>query len=540
MAYGLMTDALKGKTVPHAVAAMHVRVCSEPVPALARRDSMLVRLREMALFFHKTIPFRVVPALIATAVLVGMLLIPTPDGLTPEAWRLVAIFATTIVAIILKVMPIGVMALMAIVVVSLSQVTADSSGAAVSDALQSFASPLIWLIVIAIMISRGLKKTGLGSRIGLMFIRLLGQRTIGVGYGIAVCDLVLAPLTPSNTARGGGVVHPIMRSIADAFDSDPKKDTQGKIGSYLALVNMHANAITSGMFVTATAPNPLVLDYVSKATGGNFSLSWTTWAIAMLVPGLACLVLMPLVMMLLAPPELKRTPHAVEFAKAELKKKGPLSGAERVMIAIFGLLLVLWANVPAMILGPAFELSPTAVALLGLFLIVITGTIDWDDVLAEKSAWDTLIWFGALVMLASQLNEQGVIAWFSGLIQSGLDALGLGWFAAAALLVLLFLYSHYFFASTTAHITAMMLAFLTVGTAIVPPDYTEAFVLMMVAASAIMMGLTHYATGTSPVIFNSGYVTMGRWWTAGFVMSVINILIYATLGIAWWKLLGYW
>ena len=233
MAYGLMTDALKGKTVPHAVAAMHVRVCSEPVPALARRDSMLVRLREMALFFHKTIPFRVVPALIATAVLVGMLLIPTPDGLTPEAWRLVAIFATTIVAIILKVMPIGVMALMAIVVVSLSQVTADSSGAAVSDALQSFASPLIWLIVIAIMISRGLKKTGLGSRIGLMFIRLLGQRTIGVGYGIAVCDLVLAPLTPSNTARGGGVVHPIMRSIADAFDSDPKKDTQGKIGSYL-------------------------------------------------------------------------------------------------------------------------------------------------------------------------------------------------------------------------------------------------------------------------------------------------------------------
>jgi DASS family divalent anion:Na+ symporter len=540
MAHGLMTDALKGKTVPHAVAAMHVRVCSEPVPALARRDSMLVRLREMALFFHKTIPFRVVPALIATAVLVGMLLIPTPDDLTPEAWRLVAIFATTIVAIILKVMPIGVMALMAIVVVSLSQVTADSSGAAVSDALQSFASPLIWLIVIAIMISRGLKKTGLGSRIGLMFIRLLGQRTIGVGYGIAVCDLVLAPLTPSNTARGGGVVHPIMRSIADAFDSDPKKDTQGKIGSYLALVNMHANAITSGMFVTATAPNPLVLDYVSKATGGNFSLSWTTWAIAMLVPGLACLVLMPLVMMLLAPPELKRTPHAVEFAEAELKKKGPLSGAERVMIAIFGLLLVLWANVPAMILGPAFELSPTAVALLGLFLIVITGTIDWDDVLAEKSAWDTLIWFGALVMLASQLNEQGVIAWFSGLIQSGLDALGLGWFAAAALLVLLFLYSHYFFASTTAHITAMMLAFLTVGTAIVPPDYTEAFVLMMVAASAIMMGLTHYATGTSPVIFNSGYVTMGRWWTAGFVMSVINILIYATLGIAWWKLLGYW
>ena len=509
-------------------------------PVSDKTNTMIGPLRDTWLFFRHTIPFRIVPAAIATAVLVGMLLMPTPAGLTPDAWRLVAIFATTIVAIILKVMPIGVMALMAIVVVSLSQVTADSSGAAVADALDSFSSPLIWLIVVAIMISCGLKKTGLGSRIGLIFIRLLGRRTLGVGYGIAVCDLVLAPLTPSNTARGGGVVHPIMRSIADAFDSDPDKGTENRIGRYLALVNMHANAITSGMFVTATAPNPLVLSYVSQATGGNFNLSWTTWALAMLVPGLACLVLMPLVLMLLAPPELKRTPHAVEFAQAELEKKGPLSGAERVMIAIFVLLLILWANVPAMVLGPGFELSPTAVALLGLFLIVITGTIDWNDVLAEKSAWDTLIWFGALVMLAAQLNEQGVIEWFSGLIQSGLSALGLSWLTAAALLVLLFLYSHYLFASTTAHITAMMLAFLSVGVAIVPADYTEAFVLMMVAASTIMMGLTHYATGTSPVIFNSGYVTMGRWWLAGFVMSVINILIFATLGIAWWKLLGYW
>ncbi|MFT4248727.1 MAG: DASS family sodium-coupled anion symporter [Pseudomonas sp.] len=501
---------------------------------------MFERLKAALRYFNDAVPFRLVPALVTTAVLATLLLIPCPEGLTPKAWGLVAIFLTTIVAIILKVMPIGVMALMAIVIVSMSQVTSGSSKGAIADALGSFSSPLIWLIVAAILISRGLKKTGLGSRIGLMFIALLGKRTVGIGYGLAICELVLAPFTPSNTARGGGIVHPVMKSIATAFDSDPAKGTQGRIGTYLSLVNMHANTITSGMFVTATAPNPLVVDYVARVTHQNFHLSWTTWALCMLLPGLACLLLMPLAIYLLSPPETKVTPNAIDYARGELAKMGPLSPKEKVMMGTFGLLLVLWANVPAMILGPAFTLDPTMVAFLGLFVLIITGTLDWNDVLSEKSAWDTLVWFGALVMMAEQLNKLGVIGWFSEGLKDAIVAAGMGWPLAAALLVLLFVFSHYLFASTTAHVSAMMLAFLGVGVQLVPAEYTVPFVLMMVAGSTIMMTLTHYATGTSPIIFGSGYVTLGRWWRVGFVMCVFELLVFATLGIAWWKLLGYW
>lgn len=437
-------------------------------------------------------------------------------------------------------MPIGVMALMAIVIVSLSQVTSGSSKGAMADALSSFSSPLIWLIVVAVLISRGLKKTGLGNRIGLQFIALLGKRTVGIGYGLAVCELVLAPFTPSNTARGGGIVHPIMKSIASAFDSDPAKGTQGKVGTYLALVNYHANPITSSMFLTATAPNPLVVDFVARASGQSFHLSWTTWALCMVLPGLACLFLMPLVVYLLAPPELKKTPDAVHFARSELARMGPLSAREKVMLGTFGLLLVLWANVPAMLFGPAFTLDPTVVAFLGLFTLIITGTLDWDDVLSEKSAWDTLIWFGALVMLAEQLNKLGVIAWASNGMRDAIAASGMGWGAAATVLVLAFVFSHYLFASTTAHISAMMFAFLSVGAALVPGEYLVLFLLMMTAASAIMMTLTHYATGTSPIIFGSGYVTMGAWWRIGFIMCVFELAVFAIVGGAWWKILGYW
>jgi DASS family divalent anion:Na+ symporter len=494
----------------------------------------------MLRYLKEAIPFKIGPAIISTLVLVTLLLIPTPDGLTPKAWALVAIFLTTIVAIILKVMSIGVMSLMAIVIVSLSQVTANSSKEAIADALSSFSNPLIWLIVISVLISRGLKKTGLGARIGYMFIALLGKKTLGIGYGLAICELLLAPFTPSNTARGGGIVHPVMRSIAGAFDSDPEKGTQGKVATYLALVNYHANPITSAMFLTATAPNPLVVDYVARATNQTFHLTWSTWALSMLLPGLVAILLMPLLIYMLSPPEVKSTPNAVSFAKDELRKLGALKPQEIVMIGVFLLLLVLWADVPAMLFGPAFSLDATVVACVGLFILLITGTINWDDVLSEKSAWDTLIWFGALVMLANQLNKQGVVSWFSDALKNMILVSGAGWELSAIILVLVFVFSHYLFASTTAHISAMMLAFLMVGTQLIPAEYIVPFMLVMTSASCIMMTLTHYATGTSPIIFGSGYVTLGKWWGVGFVMCVVELLIFTVIGCIWWKILGFW
>lgn len=503
-------------------------------------EDMLSKLQAAYRYFVSVVPFKVVPALVTTAVLTILLLLPCPDGLTPKAWSLVAIFLTTIVAIILKVMPIGVMALMAITIVALAQVTSNSSKGAMVDALSSFSSPLIWLIVAAILISRGLKKTGLGNRIGLLFIALMGKSTLGIGYGLTVCELVLAPFTPSNTARGGGIVHPIMKSIANAFQSDPAQGTQGKVGTYLALVNYHANPITSAMFLTATAPNPLVVDFVARASNQTFHLTWTTWALCMLLPGLACLLIMPLVIYVMSPPELKATPDAVQFSRGELARMGPLAPKEKVMLGTFGLLLVLWANVPAMVLGPAWTLDPTVVAFLGLFVLIITGTLDWDDVLAEKSAWDTLVWFGALVMLAEQLNKLGVISWCALAMKNAIAASGMEWMAVAAVLLLAFVFSHYLFASTTAHISAMLFAFMSVGAQLLPGEYLVPFLLMMTAGSAIMMTLTHYATGTSPIIFGSGYVTMGNWWRVGFAMCVLELLIFAVIGGAWWKVLGYW
>ena len=485
-----------------------------------------------------------VPTLIAVALtLIIWFAVPVPQGIDPGGWHLLALFVGTIAAIIGKALPLGAVSIIAVALVAITGVTvapdaAKPANQAIKDALSSFSNPLIWLIVISIMIARGVIKTGLGERIGYYFIALFGKRTLGIAYALALSETVLAPITPSNTARGGGIIHPVMKAIASSYDSDPEKGTQNRMGKYLALVNYHSNPITSAMFITATAPNPLVVDIIAKATGNDIHLSWGTWTLAMLLPGLAAMALMPLVIYFLCPPEIKATPNAAQFAKDRLAEQGPMSRGEKIMLAIFALLLVLWAGVPAMLLGSAFAVDPTATAFIGLSLLLLSGVLSWDDVLKEKSAWDTITWFAALVMMATFLNKLGLIAWFSDALKTGIEQTGMDWAGASALLLLVYLYAHYMFASTTAHITAMFAAFYGAGLALGAPPMV--FGLMMAAASSLMMTLTHYATGTAPVVFGSGYTTLGEWWKTGFVMSVVNLLVFAIVGGIWWKVLDYW
>ncbi len=482
--------------------------------------------------------FKPIPTLIAIALAVAIILIPTPDGVTPQAWNLLALFVGVIAAIIGKAMPIGAISIIAITLVAVTGITVSDgkADAAMKDALSSFANPLIWLIGVSIMISRGLLKTGLGARIGYIFIAIFGKKTLGIGYSLALSELILAPVTPSNTARGGAIMHPIMRSIAESYDSNPAKNTQDKMGKYLALVNYHSNPISSAMFITATAPNPMVVNLIAESLGSEFRLSWSQWALAMLVPGLVAFILMPLVLYFLYPPTIKHTPNAVQFAKDKLAEMGKMSRDETIMLAIFGILLACWAGVPELLFG--FKIDATATAFIGLCLLLLSGVLTWADVTSEKSAWDTIVWFSALIMMATFLNKLGLIEWFSNSLETSISGLGLSGMMAGLLLLVAYMYAHYMFASTTAHITAMFGAFLTAGIALgAPPMF---FALLMAAASSLMMTLTHYATGTSPVIFGSGFTTLPEWWKAGFVMSVVNLLVFVIIGGAWWKVLGYW
>ena len=321
--------------------------------------------------------------------------LPVPAGLSAAGWHVFGIFLATIVGLIIKPVPMGAAALIAVIFLVLSR------SVTITDALSGFSNTTIWLIVMAFFISRGIIKTGLGERIAYLFVKKFGRKTINLAYALAFSDLLIAPAMPSNTARAGGILSPIVRSLSTAFDSNPKDGTERKIGAYLTTTVFQCDMVTSAMFLTAMAANPLTVSIAKDVLGVN--ITWESWFLAALLPGVLSLILIPIIIYRIDPPEIKETPRASGFAQKKLNDMGLLSKNEKYMIAVFILLVLLW------IFGGQFGIDETLTAFIGLVILLLTGVLNWEDVKNEKGAWDTLIWFSVLVMMAQQLNATGMI-----------------------------------------------------------------------------------------------------------------------------------
>lgn len=466
-------------------------------------------------------------SLITALVLLGVWFAPVgfpavAAGLKPQAWHLFAIFLATVVGFILRPFSNGVVALASLVVAIFT------STLTISQVLSgAFGNTVVWLVVSAFLFAKGFSKTGLGRRIAYLLTRAFGGSSLTLAYSLAASDLILGPVTPSNTARAGGVLFPIVNSLCETFDSRPGA-TAKRIGTFLMSTVFQTDIVVSAMFLTSMAANPLAAELAKKTLG--VEITWGTWALAASVPGLIGLIIIPLAMYLLCPPEIKRTPEAKELAAKELAKMGPMSTREKIMTVIFVLALGLWAT------SQLTNLDATAVAFLGIVVMLVFDVITWDDVLQEGKAWDTLIWMGSVVCIAGFLNSSGFIAWFARGVSTSLQ--GSGWMVALLVSFLVYLYSHYGFASLTAHVTAMYAAFIAVAASAGAPPFLAAFTLAV--GANLCASLTHYGTGPAPIYFGAGYVDQQTWWRNGFILSLIHILIWVGAGSIWWKLLGLW
>jgi DASS family divalent anion:Na+ symporter len=340
---------------------------------------------------------------------------------------------------------------------------------------------------------------------------------------MALTDLLLAPAIPSVTARIGGIVYPVVLSIAKAFGSDPDHSPR-RIGAFLIQTIFQSGTVTSAMFLTAMAGNPMVLNFVKPY---GVQISWTEWAIAAIVPGLLSLLAIPYLLHKIYPPELKETPQAPQKSREELIAMGGIKGDELAMLGVFFILVFLWS------IGSAW-LSATLTALIGLALLLVLQVLTWEDVLKEKGAWDTLIWFATLLTLAGYITKFGLADWF-GLVVKG-HFIGVSWGWGLMILALIYFYAHYFFASNLAHIGALLLPFFVVAVNLGAPAKLTALVFGF--TSSLFGSLTHFGSGPAPILYGANFVKIADWWKIGFAMSVLNILIWGLVGGLWWKLLG--
>jgi divalent anion:Na+ symporter, DASS family len=497
----------------------------------------------------------------------GLWFAPVPSGLAPNAWHIFAVFVATILSFLLRPLPMGVCVLLGLVILATTgqmapyEVVREGSGSLtpIADttgapdagnstagplplitriktswdaALSGFADSTVWLVVAAFMISTAMVHSGLGRRIGLIMVSWLGRTTLGLGYAIAAAELVLGPFVPSNTARGGGIMAPIVNSLCGVLGSHPH-DKPRRAGEYLMLCGAHLNLVTAAMFLTGMAANPLVRDAAKDVW--NIDFTWEMWVLGSCVPGLVSLATLPLLLYWIAKPDLIDATEARQLATHDLKALGPWTGHQQGMAAVLLVTLLLWATGSLQEHWLGVSLPAPLVAMLGVLTLVVAGILPYQRMLRDAGTWDTLLWLGGLISMAEALRTSGFVEWLSGQVQLLLgDATGV---AAMVLLAVLYFFSMYAFSMLTGHIMAFVAVFFGVAQAVGAPPW--ATIALFAYFSNLCGATTHYSTGPVVIYFGFGYVSIGRWMLFGFIVSLFHLAVWLGFGIPWWYALGW-
>lgn len=465
---------------------------------------------------------------LAIALLIAFIAVPT--GLAPHAWLFFAIFVGVVLALMLEPIPAPAVGLIGVTIVAILSRFAlfnpaelanpgfDVPARSIEWALSGFSNPTIWLSFAAFLFSAGYQKTGLGRRIALLLVRTMGSRTILLGYAITLADLVLAPFTPSNTARSAGTIFPIIQNLPALYASEPHTPSARRIGGYVMWTALAATSVNSSLFLTALAPNVLAVELIWKTT--NVEISWMQWFVGFAPAGVVLLLALPLIVFVVYPPEVKRGVQASRWATEELKKLGPISRDEWLLAALISMAILAW------VLAGGY-VHPTTVALIVIGFMMFLRLLTLDDIVGNRKSWKALILLATLVTLAGGLIRTGFLVWLANNVAEPIVTLSPT--STIVMLLAVYFFSHYMFASITAHVTAMMPITLAIA-ASNPQIPVVKFALLLSFTHGLMGVLTPYATTSGPVYLGSGFITTAEYWRLGAIFGLI--FLAALVGLA--------
>jgi DASS family divalent anion:Na+ symporter len=447
--------------------------------------------------------------------LFGLILwfMPVPAGLELKAWHLFAIFITTIVAVIVNAVPIFVSSILAV------SVAVFTGTLKTKEAYSGFSEDFILLIIVAFLIARGVIKSGLGKRIAFMIIRKFGKSSLRLGYSVIAADMLIAPAFPSNTARSG-VLFPIVNSLSVDSGSSPDDGTRKKLGAFLMMTSMAGITLSSTLWLTAMAANPAG---AKMAKDFGVEITYASWALAASVPVAILFFLVPWVIYKVFPPEIKDTPDAPKIAQEALDEMGPMSRSEWIMGFTFIGMIVLWA------LSGVLGLDKTAVAFFGLGILMVGGIVSVTDIRKEGSALETLVWFSILYAMSVHLNKFGFMGWLGDHLSHAVS--GMSPVVVYIVLIVGYVLIHYFFVSQTAQMLALFSVFLGVAVKAGVPG--EMMALMLLFATNFNAVITPQGSSANVIYVGSGYLEPGEIYRIGGVVTLVNTLVFMTVGTAW-------
>jgi DASS family divalent anion:Na+ symporter len=443
---------------------------------------------------------------------------PVPAGLTPQAWHLFAVFITAIVSVLLGLFPLLTSTMLAAGAVVLTNTVSPAK------AFAGFANTSVLLVVIAFLVAQAVVKCGLGQRISLFMVSLFGRSSLGLAYSLVLTDAAIAPAFPSNTARGG-VLFPIVLSVAKGSGSNPDDPKGRRLGGYLMFCTMAGLAVSSALWMTATSANPIAIQ-VARQYGVN--VGFGKWLIASSVPALVSILALPWLLARLFPPGVGATPEAPAAARKALAELGPLSREEWITAIAFLLMVTGW------IFADKLNLNVTSVAFAGLGVLLMTGVLTASDIATQGDTLATFLWLAVLFALSGELNELGFMGYVGQHLASYMG--GLSWQVTYAALILIYVAIHYMFVSQSSQVLALLGVFLDVGIRGGVPPAVMAFSLFF--ASSYFSVITPQGGSQNVIFVGSGYLTQRELYRLGALTTVFFLVVFLTVGTGWLMLVA--
>jgi DASS family divalent anion:Na+ symporter len=447
------------------------------------------------------------------ALAIGIWFAPVPAGLTAPAWHLFAVFVAAIAAVLVGAFPLLTSTMLAVAAVVLTGTLSPAK------AFSGFANASVLLVVIAFLVAQAVVKSGLGRRISLFMVSRFGRSSLGLAYSIVLTDAAIAPAFPSNTARGG-VLFPIVLSVAQGSGSKPDDPEGRRLGGYLMFCTMASLAVSSALWMTATSANPIGIQMVREF---GLEIGFGKWFVAASVPALTAILALPWVVARLFPPGVKDTPEAPVAARQALAELGPLSRNEWITAVAFALMVSGW------IFADALGLNVTSIAFAGLGLLLMTRVLTLDDIAAQGDTLATFLWLAVLFALSGQLNELGFMGYAGQRLASHLG--GLSWPVTYVTLIVIYVAIHYMFVSQSSQVLALLGVFLDVGIRGGVPLPLMAFSLLF--ASSYFSVITPQGGSQNVIFVGSGYLTQPELYRLGLLTTLFFLAVFLVIGTAW-------
>ncbi|MCG7343568.1 anion permease [Sporosarcina sp. ACRSL] len=472
---------------------------------------------------------------LAFAVMIVIVLLPTPDDLPVMGQRALAILAFAVILWVTEAVSYPVSAAMIIGLVALligfapdmaNPDTLVGTKGALKMALGGFSNSAVALVAAALFLAAAMQATNLHKRVALYILSKVGVKTGAIVFGAILVSIILAFFVPSATARAGAVV-PILLGMVAAFGLQPNS----RLGALLVITAVQSVSIWNVGIKTGAAQNMVALGFMEEEFG--VSVAWSSWFLYAAPWSIIMSFVLYFVMIKLIKPETHVVEGGKELIEGQLKELGPMKPSEIRLIVVSLALLFLWATEEK--LHPLDTTTVTLVAI-AILLLPKIGVFDWKTV-ERLIPWGTIIVFAVGIALGTILLDTNGAQWLSNKVFGAMGLENMPLLATIALLSAFNILIHLGFASATSLSSALIPIFIALTTTIAIDANSVGFVLIQ--QFVISFGfLLPVSAPQNMLAYGTGAFTVKDFLKSGIPLTVIGYLLILLFSVTYWKWIG--